>query len=218
MSVDFLFAGRTIVQILEEIMKMLAEENVRPSQHKGRIIFMSMYNDINWRQNRYEVACRQNSTGVASFAEDFEPGRWPFLGPGDEEKWYGSLVTKPGWKWNSTAGMMIQELATSAHPVYRCPTPQSKGVLKSKEGENLSVHHTKHPFCGCATDDQHRRQPAPYLQSSGNVVQKHQHGGFSRSHRECLHFTRAGNKNLANHDTPDLCDQASRKRHQTVST
>ena len=62
---------------------MLAEESAQPSQFKGRIIFMSLY------------VCHRNAIRVASFARDFEPGRRSFLGPGNEEKWYGSLIETP---------------------------------------------------------------------------------------------------------------------------
>ena len=64
---------------------MPAEENVQPSHLKGRIEFTSMYNDVNSGQNGNAEKCKENATHVASLAKDFEPGRWSFLGPGDEK-------------------------------------------------------------------------------------------------------------------------------------
>ena len=87
--------GRTRIQLLKYIHETLAEESVTPSQFKGRIIFMSMYNDMNWWQNLNEDECRQNAIQVSSYAKNFKPGRWSFLGSGDEEKWYGILVHNP---------------------------------------------------------------------------------------------------------------------------
>ena len=38
----------TPIEILKYVQEMLAGEGVKPSQFKGSIAFMSMYNDINW--------------------------------------------------------------------------------------------------------------------------------------------------------------------------
>ena len=99
-----------------------------------------MYSDVNWLQKQNEDVCRRNAIRVASSAEDFEPGRWLLLGLGDEDKWYGSLIEKPLEKWNS-AKMMMQALAKSGHPVWRCSSPLSRGVLKSKGGGRSSIHY-----------------------------------------------------------------------------
>ena len=42
------FPGFTTLGILDEIQKMMAELRCEPEQFKGRIIFMSMYNDTIW--------------------------------------------------------------------------------------------------------------------------------------------------------------------------
>ena len=42
-----------------------------PSQFKGRIIFMSMFNDIIWRFEDNERECIDNATLVTSFAKRF---------------------------------------------------------------------------------------------------------------------------------------------------
>ena len=44
------FRGCTTSGILDEIQKMLTESKCEPEQFKGRVIFMSMYNDIVWRE------------------------------------------------------------------------------------------------------------------------------------------------------------------------
>ena len=58
-------ARRTIVQILQEIQKMLAQEGVQPSQLKNRIISVSMHKDIVWFQNRNKVVRKKNATRAA---------------------------------------------------------------------------------------------------------------------------------------------------------
>ena len=44
------FPGFTTLGILTEISKMMAELKCEPEQFQGRIIFMSMHNDIIWRE------------------------------------------------------------------------------------------------------------------------------------------------------------------------
>ena len=78
--------GKTSIEIPEYIKKMLEEEEgVQPSQFQGRIIFMSMYDDIISWQNQNDSVCRDNAKRVAEIAENVEQGRWSFLGRGDGE-------------------------------------------------------------------------------------------------------------------------------------
>ena len=50
--------------------------------------FMSMFNDIVWNTN--DGNCLSNAEKVKNYAMRFSKGHWTFLGPGSEEKWYGS--------------------------------------------------------------------------------------------------------------------------------
>ena len=43
-----IFPGFTTLQILAEIQNMMTETQCEPDQFQGRIIFMSMHNDIVW--------------------------------------------------------------------------------------------------------------------------------------------------------------------------
>ena len=47
-----IFAGFTTLQILVEIQQVMIEMQCEPGQLKGRIIFMSMYNDTVWGQTK----------------------------------------------------------------------------------------------------------------------------------------------------------------------
>ena len=105
-----------------------------PFHVKERIIFMSMHNDIDWTQKHNEDICGQNSSRVSAHVKSFPTGCWTFLGPGDEEKWYGTLSRKPEEKWNDTAYILMQEFAESGHPVFRCSSPLSRKTLTSKGG------------------------------------------------------------------------------------
>ena len=58
----------TTLAILEEIQKLMTEFFCEPEQFKGRIIFMSMYNDIVWRERGNTEKCIMNSVTVANGA------------------------------------------------------------------------------------------------------------------------------------------------------
>ena len=116
------------------------QKRVSPSQFKGTIIFMPMYNDVIWWHDHNEDLCQQKAILVASLTKDFDQGRWSFLCLGDEEKWCGSLTDKRLVKWNSTSEIAMQEFAESAHLVCKCSPPHSRGLLKIKGGGRTSIH------------------------------------------------------------------------------
>ena len=66
-----------------------------------------MSNDIEWWTKQNESTCVQNAVEVVNYARDFAHGRWSFLDPGDEDKWYGTSDVKPKEKWNAIAYKMI---------------------------------------------------------------------------------------------------------------
>ena len=114
--------GHTTAQPLGEVQRMLDDTNkVHPLHFKGRSIFMSMYNDIDWNQKRNDVdTCSQSSSRAAAHAKQFPTGCWTFLGPGDEGKWYGALSHRLEGKVYKAAEVMKKESAESGHPVLRC--------------------------------------------------------------------------------------------------
>ena len=71
----------------------------------------------------------------------FPPGRWSFLGPGSEKKWYSTHVSRPQGEWERVAELMMMiKFRESGHPVFRATSPLSRGTLKSKGGGKLSIH------------------------------------------------------------------------------
>ena len=52
-----IFPGFTTMGILDEIQKIMTESKCEPEQFKGRIIFMSMYNDIDWGKRGNKENC-----------------------------------------------------------------------------------------------------------------------------------------------------------------
>ena len=92
--VDFL-PGFTTLGILDDIQKMMAESKCEPKPCKGSIIFMSMYNEIDWGKRGNRENCIANTHRVIEYARRFTRGHWSILGPGSEIIWYGTHVNKP---------------------------------------------------------------------------------------------------------------------------
>ena len=114
-----IFPGFTAVAILNETQQMMGESHCDPENFTGRIIFMSMFNDIVWDAEGNDESCGINSKTVKEYAERFPRGHWSFLGRASEKKWYGTCDCKPDGSWNRTAEKMMENFAGSGHPIFR---------------------------------------------------------------------------------------------------
>ena len=67
---------------------------------------------------------------MSLFAKRFPAGRWSFLGPGSETKWYSSYSERPGGEWDKVAELMMifSEKANTqfSEPQVRCLEEHSK--------------------------------------------------------------------------------------------
>ena len=61
--------GHTTGQLFEEVQKMVDENQVHPFHFKERIIFMSMFNDLDWSHKHNKEICRHKSSRVSAFAK-----------------------------------------------------------------------------------------------------------------------------------------------------
>ena len=104
------------LHILAEIQKMMTESKCELELFKGRIIFMSTYNDIVWGELGNKENCMMNSATAADYARKFLPGRSSFLGPGSEKKWSGTHHNKPDGDWDRTAEDMMLNFVERGHP------------------------------------------------------------------------------------------------------
>ena len=55
----------------------------------------------------------------------FLAGRWSFLGPGSEKKWYSTYNERPQGEWDRVAELMMIKFRESGHPVFRATSPLS---------------------------------------------------------------------------------------------
>ena len=134
-----IFPGFTTLQLVQEVQKLMNKMG-EPEQFQGRIIFMSMFNDISWGSEDNEQECDANANLVFIHARRFPVGRWSFLGPGSQKKWYSTHGSRPQGEWDRVVELMMIKFGESGHQVFRATSPLSRGTLKSKGGGKLSIH------------------------------------------------------------------------------
>ena len=137
-----IFPGFTTLQLCDKINDLLSDLGEAPESFTGRILFMSMFNDISCEGKGNEEECVANVKVVSIFAEKFGIGQWSFIGPGSEKKWYSMEEDSPQGIWDHIAEKMLLELAESGCPIFRAATPLSRGQLRSKGHGKLSI-----PYC-----------------------------------------------------------------------
>ena len=111
-----------------------------PENFSGRILFMSMFNDISCEKKDNEEECLAHARVVSLYARKFCTGQRSFIGPGSEKKWYSMNEDSPQGIWDNIAEKMLVEFAESGCPIFRATTPLSRGKLKSKGHGKLSIH------------------------------------------------------------------------------
>ena len=119
-----------------EISDLLSSLGQSPETFTGRILFMSMFNDISCGKNGNKDECLKNANFVKTFAGRFGIGQWSFIGPGSEKKWYPS-ENSPQGAWDHIAEEMLLKFAESGHPIFRATTPLSRGKLKRESVHTL---------------------------------------------------------------------------------
>ena len=97
---------------------------------QGSIIFMSMFNDIDWNRKGNEKSCTRNSSSVAKYARKFPKRHWSFLGLESEEK--------RRYSWISVAEHMMVTFADSWYLLH----PRA---LKIKGCGRTSTHYNAGP-------------------------------------------------------------------------
>ena len=140
-----IFPGFTTLQLCDKINGLLNDLGQTPETFTGRIVFMSMFNDIPCDRKGNIDECFANAGVVKVLARRFGVGQWSFIGPGSEKKWY-SAENSPQGAWDKIAEKMLLEFAESGHPTFRATTPLSRGQLKSKGRGKLSIHFAADDF------------------------------------------------------------------------
>ena len=114
-----IFPGFTTLQLCGKVNDLLSNLGQTPETFTGRILFMSMFNDISCDRKDNKDECLKNAESVKVFARRFGIGQWSFIGPGFERKWYSS-ENNPQGAWDHIAEQMLLEFAESRHPTFPC--------------------------------------------------------------------------------------------------
>ena len=64
-----IFTGFTTLQFSQEVQELLLRLSETPENFTGRIIFMSMFNDISWGSKDNEKECESNAQLVSLYAK-----------------------------------------------------------------------------------------------------------------------------------------------------
>ena len=135
-----IFPGFNTLQLSEEVKSLLYRMGETPEIFTGRILFMSMFNDISCGTRDNEQECLAHAKVVSLYARRFGKGQWSFLCPGSEKKWYSISEDSPQGIWDIIAERMLLEFAESGCRIFRATTPLFRGQLKSKGHGKLSIH------------------------------------------------------------------------------
>ena len=114
-----IFPGYNTLQLNEEVKSLLLKLGETPENFTGRIIFMSMFNDISCGSRDNEKECMSNANLVSLCAKRFGKGQWSFIDPGSEKKWYSISEGGPQEERDNTSERMLLELAESGCPIFR---------------------------------------------------------------------------------------------------
>ena len=135
-----IFPGFTTLQLCGKVTDLLSRQGEESETFTGRILFMSMFNDISCDGKGNEEECVANSKFVSILAKKFGIGQWSFICPDSEKEWYSMEENSPQGIWDHIEDKMLMEFAESGCPIFRATTPLSRGKLKSKGHGKLSIH------------------------------------------------------------------------------
>ena len=98
-----IFPGFDTLQLCDKVKSLLSKLGETPENFTGRILFMSMFNDISCGTRDNEQECFANARLVSLSARKFGKGQWSFIGPGSEKKWYSISEDSPQGIWDKLA-------------------------------------------------------------------------------------------------------------------
>ena len=110
-----IFPGFTSLQLCDKISYLLISLGQSPEAFTGRILFMSMFNDISCDGKDNKEQCLKNAEFVKTFAKRFGIGQWSFIGQVLRKS---GILPKTARK-DYIAEDMLLKFAESGHPIFR---------------------------------------------------------------------------------------------------
>ena len=114
-----IFPRFTTLQLCSKVQEFMSKMSEEPEDFTGRIIFMSMFNDISLGSQDHEQECDANANLVSIYARRCLLGRWSFLLPGSEKE----VVF---YSWWQTTRRMGQSRWFDDDKIWRERTPSFK--------------------------------------------------------------------------------------------
>ena len=133
-----IFPGFDSLQLYGKVKDLLSRVGATEI-FSGRILFMSMFNDISCGTKDDEIECLANAEVVSIYAQKFGSGQWSFIGPVSEKKCCSAENSPQGIRVHIENKMLV-EFAESGCPIFCATTPLSRGQLRSKGHGKLSIH------------------------------------------------------------------------------
>ena len=106
---------------------------------EDRIIFMSMFTDMDWTRRGKSEHCVSNYEQVKNDAKNFSQGHTAFLAPGIEKKWYGNTSYILEGTWHATVNLMVDRFEESGHPSFKSVSPLARGILRRKNNKETNI-------------------------------------------------------------------------------
>ena len=133
-----IFPGFTTLQLCGKVNDLLSDLGQTPETFTGRILLMSMFNDISCDRKGNKDECLRNAESVKIFSKRFGIGQWSFIGPGTEKVVFcREQSTRSLGSYRGRNAVAIRRKRTSYFP---CNDPLSRCILKSKGDGKLSIH------------------------------------------------------------------------------
>ena len=115
------------------------EQNIEPEKFGERIIFMLMFNDMEWTRKKETQRIVFQSDGSQDVRGDSRKDSGRSSALETKRKWYGNCNYKPEGKWNSIASQMVQRFKETSHPVFISASASSRGILRKLRGKE-TIH------------------------------------------------------------------------------
>ena len=111
-----IFPGIDAMQLCDKDKSLLSRLRETPEIFTGRILFISMFNNISCGTRDHEQECLANARLVSLHARKFGKGQWSFIGLGSQKKWNPMKEDSPLGIWDKIAERMLLEFAESGWP------------------------------------------------------------------------------------------------------
>ena len=129
------FQGSTKLGILEEIQKMMTELQCDHEQFKGRIIFMSMYNDIVWWERGNTEKCNYEFCYSSELCSQIFAGTLVIFGTWIREEMVRNLSWYTRWRLGQNCWKNDAQLCRKRSPyISRHQRPGKSRIKKQRKG------------------------------------------------------------------------------------